>query len=185
MLDEGIDLDKVPVKKGRDRVKMMLAVGGVVLISGIAIAWLGGHDYLPVEPAMVLGITVIATMIIVCCSSTIVTGKIATKIPEYSHMELKFEKAMEHYENEEYYDALAIFQELLGPKRDHKRALYYSAKIYEKRNEWYQVKLYCKMYLEMQPKDKEVWQLLATAHKRLFEYEAAEDAMEKAAELST
>ncbi|TFF91213.1 tetratricopeptide repeat protein [Candidatus Thorarchaeota archaeon] len=184
MLDDGIDLDKVPEPKGRDRVKMMLAVGGVVLISGLVIAWLGGQGILPVDPSMVLGITVITTMIIVCCSSAVVTGKIATKIPEYSDMELRFDKAMEHYENEEYDEALAIFRDLMGPERNHKRALYYTARIHEKRNEWDQVKTYCKRYLEMQPRDKEVWELLATAHKRLFEYEAADEALEQASELS-
>ncbi len=184
MLDEGIDLDKVPEREGRSRIKIMLAIGGVVLISGIVVAWLGGHGVLPVEPLMVLGVTVIITMLIVCCSTTLVTGKIASKIPEYSDMELRFEKGMEHYENEEWDEAMAVFHELMGPERNHKRALYYTAKIHEARNEWEEVKVYSKRYLEMQPNDREVWELLATAHKRLFEYEAAEDAIERASRLS-
>ncbi|MFX0108085.1 MAG: tetratricopeptide repeat protein, partial [Candidatus Hodarchaeota archaeon] len=69
------------------------------------------------------------------------------------------------------------------PRLNHKRALYYSAKCSEQLDDWDTVKKYCRAYLELQPKDKDVWELLASAHKKLFEYEEAQDAMDEASKL--
>ena len=75
------------------------------------------------------------------------------------------------------------FTELAGPKMDHKRALYYSARCYEKFDDWENVKKYCYAYLALKPEDREVWEMVADAHKRLFEYTEAEEAQKRAEEL--
>ena len=45
------------------------------------------------------------------------------------------------------------------------------------------MKIFCLAYLEIKPKDREVWEMLNRAHKKLFEYEEAEDALDKASRL--
>ena len=71
----------------------------------------------------------------------------------------------------------------MGPDMNHKRALYYGARCAEELEDFDTVKVYCKAYLKMQPKDKEVWEILARAHKKFFEYEEAEDALRQAENL--
>jgi tetratricopeptide (TPR) repeat protein len=110
-------------------------------------------------------------------------GSVASKMPEYGQMEIRFDEGMEHFKNEEWENALLIFTELAGPKMDHKRGLYYAALCYGKLDDWENVKKYCKAYLALKSNDREVWEMLADAHKRLFEYEEAEKALEKASRL--
>jgi len=90
---------------------------------------------------------------------------------------------MEFYHNQEWEEALKVFREQMGPEMNHKRALFYGAKCCEELDDLECVKKYTKKYLELQPRDKEAWEMLAHAHKRLFEYEESEDALRKAAEL--
>ncbi|NHI84312.1 MAG: tetratricopeptide repeat protein [Candidatus Thorarchaeota archaeon] len=161
-------------------------VGGtalLILILGFTLAWLGGWGILPLDPSMIIGITILSVMIIACCYSMTIIGGVATRIPEYGDMEIRFEEGMSQYEAEEWEEALVVFRELMGPQRDHKRALYYAARCCEELDDWDCVKIYCRRYLELQPRDREVWELLASAHKKLFEYEEAEDAMKKAGSL--
>ena len=104
-------------------------------------------------------------------------------MPEYGEMEIRFDEGMQHYENEEWENALLIFTELAGPRLDHKRALYYAARCYEHLDDWENVKKFCNAYLAIKPKDREVWEMLSEAHKKVFEYSEAEDAAEKASKL--
>lgn len=156
----------------------------LIVFSGIILAWLGGQGIIQMDPNIVLGITILTATIIVCCASTIMLGSVAAKIPEYAEMEQRFEEGMAHFENEAWENALLIFTELSGPKMDHKRALYYAALCYDKLDDLENVKKFARAYLELKPNDKEVWNLLASAHKRLFEYEEAEVALERASSLS-
>jgi predicted Zn-dependent protease len=71
----------------------------------------------------------------------------------------------------------------MGPANDHKRALYYGALCYDKLDKSEDMRNFLKRYLELQPKDKEAWDLLARAHKRLFEYAEAQEAEIRASEL--
>jgi hypothetical protein len=50
-------------------------------------------------------------------------------------------------------------------------------------NDWENVKKYCKAYLQIKWKDREVWLMLSDAHKRLFEYDEAEYAAKRAADV--
>jgi tetratricopeptide (TPR) repeat protein len=107
----------------------------------------------------------------------------ASKTVEYGEMEIQYREAKDFYDNEEWEKALPLFLELAGPKNDHKRAVFYAAKCYQNLEDWENVKVYCRAYLKLKPKDKEVWELLSTAHKRLFEYEDAQKAADKASSL--
>ena len=157
----------------------------LIVVAGIITEWIAGHtDYIQLPPGTALGLSVVMATIIACCGSLTVIGGMATRMPQYSEMELEFERGKDYFDHGEWNDALEVFTKLLGPKKDHKRALYYSAKCYEQLDDWVEVKRHCKLYLTMQPRDKEVWELLATAHKRLFEYNEAEDAMREAEKLT-
>ncbi|MFX1369540.1 MAG: tetratricopeptide repeat protein [Promethearchaeota archaeon] len=182
MLEPENDFE-IGAQRRRINYKIMGGAAGIILVLGIVLAWLGGQDIIPVEPSMVLGLTVLTVMIIVCCSSLTVIGGVALRLPEYSEMETRFAEAMDHYNSGEWEEAIQIFRELMGPERDHKRAVYYAARCCEKLDDWECVKSLCIRYLELQPKDREVWELLASAHKKMFEYDEAEEAMKKAAEL--
>jgi len=154
-----------------------------IVFGGIVVAWLSAQGILPFNGPMVLGITILAATVVVCCASTIMLGSVASKMPEYGDMEIRFDEGMVHYKNEEWENALLIFTELAGPRLDHKRALYYAARCYEQMGDWKNVKKFCKAYLALKPRDREVWEMLSDAHKRLFEYDEAEDAAEKASKL--
>lgn len=169
-------------------VKLIAVAAVVIIIGGIILAWLTGQGYLPavrefIEPAAILGITILTASILICCTASLLTGSYASKIPEYGEMEIVFEKAKEHYDAEEWEEALEIFQKLMGPNMDHKRALYYGAMCCEKLGNTENVIRYLRRYVELQPKDKEVWEILARAHKRLFQYEEANEAEQKAMSL--
>jgi len=79
--------------------------------------------------------------------------------------------------------ALELFKKLMGPDMNHKRALYYAARCSETLDDYESVKVYCNAYIKMQPRDSEVWEMLSNAHKKLFEYEEAEDAMQRSQQL--
>jgi hypothetical protein len=154
-----------------------------IVFVGIIVGALSGQGILPFDGVMVIGFSIIIATIIICCASTIILSSVASKMPEYGDMEIRFDEGMEHFENEEWENALLIFTELAGPKMNHKRALYYAARCYEEMDDWESVKKYCHAYLEMKPEDREVWNMLASAHRRLFEYEDAQEAERRAAEL--
>ena len=154
-----------------------------IVFGGIVVAWLSAQRILPFYGIMVLGITILAATIVVCCASTIMLGSVASKMPEYGEMEIRFDEGMEHYGNEEWENALLIFTELAGPKLNHKRALYYAARCYAQKDDWENVKKFCNAYLVIKPRDREVWEMLSDAHKKLFEYGEAEYATERASKL--
>ena len=155
----------------------------LIFVSGVILAWLGGQGIINVEPGVTLGLTILLATIIVCCASTIMLGSVASKIPEYAEMELRFDEGVAYFDNEEWENALLVFTELSGPKMDHKRALFYAALCYEKLEDWENVKKFIRAYLELKPDDREALELLANAHKKLFEYEEAEILMERASKL--
>ena len=154
-----------------------------IVFGGIIIALLSAQGILPFDGAMVIGITILAATVIVCCASTIMLGSVASKLPEYGDMEIRFDEGMGHYGNEEWENALLIFTELAGPKMDHRRALYYAARCYEQMDDWENVKKFCNAYLVLKPKDREAWEMLSDAHKKLFEYGESEDAQVRASKL--
>lgn len=158
-------------------------VAVAIVFGGIIVALLSAQGILPFDGPIVIGVTILVATVIVCCASTILLGSVAAKIPEYGDMEIRFDEGMEHYKNEEWENALLIFTELTGPKMNHKRGLYYAALCYEHLNDWENVKKFCNAYLILKPKDREVWEMLSSAHKKLFEYGEAEDAQEKASKL--
>ena len=159
------------------------ALAIIIAFGGIIAAFLTAQGFLPGNPSMTLGMALLVSMIVVCCGSSCMMTSYASKTVEYGEMEIRYKEAKEYYDNEEWEKALPIFIELAGPKKDHKRAAYYAAKSYENLDDWENVKFWCKAYLELKPKDREVWELLSTAHKRLFEYEDAQIAADKASAL--
>jgi hypothetical protein len=164
-------------------IRKLAAVGIVIFVGGAIVAWIVGQLGIPfLDPIMILGASIMIAMVLVCCSSMMVIGQFAARMPEYGEMETRFEEGMEFYNNQDWEVALKIFREQMGPEKDHKRALFYGAKCCEELDDLNCVKEYTKRYLELQPKDKEAWEMLASAHKRLFEYEEAEDALKKASE---
>ena len=155
----------------RRYLRLLFIIIPIVWIGGVAIAYLGGYGYIEVDPGTVIAITIISSSVLLCCVSMIYTERVAQRMGQYHELENEFKEGMIFYENEEWKLAIKIFNKVMGEQMDHKRALYYSARCYEKLDDWENVKKFCRRYLELQPKDKEVWELLSTAHKRLFEYE--------------
>ena len=155
----------------------------LIFVGGVILSLLGGQGYLPIDPGMTLGLSIMLVVVLICCSATTMIASYSQKIPEYSEMEIKYDEAKSYFDNQEYERALEIFKALAGPKLNHKRALYYGALCYEALNDWENMKIFCKAYLELKPKDKEVWEMLNRAHKRLFEYGEAEEALDKASKL--
>lgn len=153
-----------------------------VILGSIGLALAVGRGLLPIgiSVGMILGLGIIVGMVLMCCTSMMYMTSVTSKIPEYGDMEIEFKEGMEFYDNNEWENALIVFRKLMGPEMNHKRALYYAARCSEKLDDYRSVKLYCSMYIKMQPKDKEVWLMLANAHKKLFEYDEAEDAMKRA-----
>ncbi len=168
----------------RMKPRYVVLLGILIVISGVILAWLGGQGILPLDPNITLTLTILTATVIMCCVSTLMIGSVASKIPDYQDMEIRFEEGMSHFENEEWENALLIFTELAGPSMDHKRALYYAAVCYGKLDDWENVKKYIRAYLKLKPKDVEAWEILVDAHKRLFEYDEAEAAQERITELS-
>lgn len=160
--------------------KYMIVIAALIAIGGIIAAWLGGQGILPIDPAVTLGLSILVGTIAICCAAVIMQGTYASRIVNYREMELRYEEGMGHFDNGEWENALLIFTELAGPKMDHKRATYYSARCYEQLDDWENVKKYITAYLKMQQRDSEAWELLARAHKTLFEYEEAQFAAEQA-----
>ena len=160
----------------------MAVISVIIFIGGIILAWVVGHLEI-FDPGIDLSLALFIVVILTCCTSMMVIQQFAARIPEYGEMEIRFDEGMEHYKNEEWEEALNIFQEQMGPDLNHKRALFYGAKCCEKLDDLEGAKKYLKRYLELSPKDKEAWEMLANAHKKLFEYEEAEDAMEKVSRL--
>jgi tetratricopeptide (TPR) repeat protein len=155
----------------------------VIFVGAIVLSWLGGMGFIPVNPMMTLGLSIMLIVILVCCSAISMIATYSRRIPEYSDMEIRYEEAKSLYDNEEYEAALEIFRELAGPRLNHKRAVYYGARCYEAQDDWENMKIFCKAYLELKPKDKEVWEMLNRAHKKLFEYEEAQEALDRASQL--
>ena len=155
----------------------------VIFIGSTVISLLGGQGVLPVNPIMTMGMAILLITMLICCSAILTIGAYSRKIPEYSEMEIMFEEAKSRFDDGEYEKALETLKVLAGPKLNHKRALYYGALCYEALEDWENMKVFCKAYLELKPKDKEVWEMLNRAHKRLFEYEEAEEALDRASKL--
>ncbi|MFW9908360.1 MAG: tetratricopeptide repeat protein [Candidatus Thorarchaeota archaeon] len=174
-----------PPSKGISRVKISALLGTILIVSGIVLEWLSGWGYFGegFPTGVFLGIGILSGSVLLCCMASLMTGTYAAKIPEYGEMEIRFEEAKEFYDNGDWKEALDLFRELMGPQMNHKRALYYAAKCAEKLDSYEAVKTFCHYYLKMQPKDKEAWEMLANAHKKLFEYEEAEDALLRAERL--
>ncbi len=172
-------------KKKRPSIsRIMVIITIVTVIGGFGYALLAGWGFLPGEPVAIIGFTMLVLSILFLVFACLFIGKISARMPEYGEMENKFKLGMEYYDAEEWEKALSIFKELMGPDMDHKRALYYAARCSEQLERWEDVKTYIKRYVEMQPNDREAWELLAKAHKKFFEYEEAEAAQRRAEQLS-
>ena len=152
----------------------------VIFVGGVVLSLLAGQGFIPIDPVMTIGLAIMLVVIVVCCSASLMIGSYSQKIPEYSEMEIRYDEAKAHYENGEYEEALDIFKALAGPRLNHKRALYYGARCFEALEDWENMKIFCKAYLTLKPKDKEVWEMLNRAHKKLFEYEEAQEALDRA-----
>jgi tetratricopeptide (TPR) repeat protein len=174
------DLPEETTKVFSSPYKYAMVIAALIAVGGIVAAWLGGQGILPIDPGVTLGLSILVATITLCCAAVIMQGTYASRIVNYSEMELRFEEGMGHFDNEEWENALLIFTELAGPKMDHKRATYYAARCYEQLEDWENVKRYTMAYLKMQPRDAEAWELLARAHKTLFEYEEAQYARAQA-----
>ncbi|MDF1541216.1 MAG: tetratricopeptide repeat protein, partial [Candidatus Thorarchaeota archaeon] len=171
--------------EGRSRIKIMVVAGTLIIVASIVLEWMAGWGYLGiiVPSGTILGIGILIGSVLICCTSTMLTSSYAARMPGYGDMEIRFKEGERLFDEEEWVEALVIFRELMGPQMNHKRALYYAARCSEKMDDWEAVKAYCKQYIKMQPRDKEVWEMKSKAHKKLFEYEEAEDAMLRAENL--
>ena len=162
--------------------KAGLAVS-VIIVGGVGFAFLAGHGYIDQDPGIIIGFTLILVTIVVFCTSCGFIGSYMSNLPDYQRLEDRFKDGLVLFEDEEWIAALEVFKDVMGPTKDHKRALYYGALCYDKLDRSEDMRDFLKLYLELQPKDKEVWNLLARAHKRLFEYAEAQEAEIRASEL--
>jgi tetratricopeptide (TPR) repeat protein len=155
----------------------------VIIAGGVGLAFLAAYKYVELDPGIIIGFTIILVSVLVFCTSCTLLGSYMSRMPEYHELEDRFKDGMVLFEDEEWTAALEIFKDVMGPAKDHKRALYYGALCYDKLDKSEDMRDFLKRYLELQPKDKEVWNLLARAHKRLFEYTEAQEAEIRASEL--
>jgi tetratricopeptide (TPR) repeat protein len=155
----------------------------VIFVGSTIVSLLAGQGIIPVNPVTTMGMAILLITLLVCCSAVLTIGSYSQRIPEFSEMEIKYDEAKARFDDGEFEQALETFKALAGPRLNHKRALYYGALCYEALEDWEGMKVFCKAYLELKPKDKEVWEMLNRAHKRLFEYEEAEQALDKARKL--
>jgi len=171
------------------KIKYVGIAGAMSLVFGLALAWLVGNGYLPFLADLGIGAAQIVTgamllwTILTCCTAALYIGAFTSRIPEYGEQEILFKAGKSEFDVGEWEEALNIFKVLMGPEMNHKRALYYGARCASELDDTESTKVFCKYYLKMQPRDKEVWEMLARAHKSLFEYEQAEDALEQASKL--
>ncbi len=165
--------------------RRLLLIAVVIMAGGTVTIALSLMNVLPANPAMIFGGVVVTLTLLFCCYSMLSVGSVVARLPQYNKMEREFEEGKALFDNGEYREALEVFEKLLGPKKDHKRALYYAARCHEHLSTWDVVKQYSQLYLRLQPRDREVWLMLANAHKRLFEYEEAEEATRRASELES
>jgi tetratricopeptide (TPR) repeat protein len=170
-------------KLGFRHIRIVAFLAIAVFLLGVALAWTASRFALPISSGLILGASITVSVMLLCCISYLMTSAYSARMPAYEEMEVEFRKGIQFFENREWQEALEVFKRLMGPMMNHKRALYYAARCCEELSDWEGVKLYSKKYLEMKSKDKEVWEMLARAHKRLFEYEEAEDALDKASRL--
>jgi tetratricopeptide (TPR) repeat protein len=172
----------MPVGIGENKTKLVAVAGVLVILGSIALEFLIGWGIIPIDipPGMIIGVGILTGTGLICCGAMCLMGSYAQNMPEYGEMEIKFKEGKAYFDDSEWDKALEVFQELMGPEKNHKRALYYAARCSEEKDDYEAVKEYCRAYLKMQPKDKEVWEMLSNAHKKLFEYEEAEDAMNQA-----
>ncbi|UCE10319.1 MAG: tetratricopeptide repeat protein [Candidatus Thorarchaeota archaeon] len=170
----------------RSPVKSALTVAFLILLGGISYAFLQVQGFLPIipDPTVILGFSFLTFVIIICCGTNILTGTYIQRMTGYSEEEAEYKEGKHLFDLEEWEAALEVFKKILHPEMDHRRALFYGAQCYSKLGEWEGMKEYCKRYLELVPKDAEVWEMLSEAHKRLFEYSEAEEAMQRALELA-
>ncbi len=164
-------------------IRRFFIIALLVLFGGIAWAVLSMYGILPGDAVQIIGLTILIFTAFICLATIMYTGVLAQQIPEYGELEEAYRQAMDFYDAEDWEEALDRFKELMGPNMDHKRALYYGARCCEKLDRWEDVKVYIKRYLELQPRDREAWELLSKAHKRLLEYEESEEAARRAEEL--
>jgi len=155
----------------------------VIIVGGVGLAFLAGYGYIELDPGTIIGFTIILVTVLVFCTSCTLFGSYMSRMPEYQELEDRFKDGMVLFEDEEWTAALEVFKDVMGPAKDHKRALYYGALCYDKLDKSEDMRNFLKRYLELQPKDKEAWDLLARAHKRLFEYAEAQEAEIRASEL--
>jgi tetratricopeptide (TPR) repeat protein len=155
----------------------------IIFVGGVILSFLAGQGFIPLNPVMIISTSIFLVTILVCCSAAMMVASYSKRMPEYSEMEIRYDEAKSHFDNQEYEAAIEIFKILAGPKLNHKRALYYGARCYEGLDDWENMKTFCKAYLELKPKDKEVWEMLNRAHKKLFEYEEAQEALDRANKL--
>ena len=155
----------------------------VIIVGGLGLAFLAGYGYVDLDPGIIIGLTIILVTVLACCTSCTLLGSYSSNISKYQELEDRFKDGLVLFEDEEWAAALEVFTDVMGPAKDHKRALYYGALCYDKLDKNEDMRILLKRYLELQPKDKEVWNLLAQAHKRLFEYAEAEEAEIRASEL--
>ncbi|MGY5860837.1 MAG: tetratricopeptide repeat protein [Candidatus Thorarchaeota archaeon] len=155
----------------------------VIIVGGFGLAFLAGYDYIDLDPGTIIGLTIILVTAFTCCTSCTLLGSYSSKMPEYRELEDRFKDGLVLFEEEEWIAALEVFTEVMGPAKDHIRALYYGALCYDKLERSEDMRDVLKRYLELQPNDKEVWNLLARAHKRLFEYAEAQEAEIRASAL--
>jgi tetratricopeptide (TPR) repeat protein len=174
--------DSLDLSKKLSFKRIGLAVS-VIIAGGFGLAFLAGQGYIELDPGIIIGFTFVIVTWIVCCTSCSFIGSYATRLPDYQKLEERFKDGLVLFEDEEWTAALEAFKNVLGPAKDHKRALYYGALCYDKLDKSEDMRDFLKRYLELQPKDKEVWNLLARAHKKLFEYAEAQEAETRASEL--
>ncbi len=171
--------EEVP-EQALNRLRISGIIALLLVVGGFITAWLQGQAIIPGDPGVTIGFSILMATILICCGASLQTAGYSQRIIGYQAVENVFAVGKDHYDRGEWEEALDVFRNLLGPDNDHKRALYYGARCLEQLGRWNEMKDYCERYLELVPDDSEVWDMLSTANKRLFEYDGAKDAKEKA-----
>ena len=88
---------------GSHQIKYIGLAGVLVLVGSIALSFLIAYGILvlPIDPALIMGIGIMAWTFLTCCMAVSYIGAFSSRIPEYGEMELSFKEGKGHYDDGE------------------------------------------------------------------------------------
>ena len=89
-------------KLGFRHIRTVAFLAIAVFLLGVALAWTASRFALPVSSGVILGASITVSVMLLCCSSYLMTSAYSARIPVYEEMEAEFRKGMQLFENREW-----------------------------------------------------------------------------------